>query len=90
MDFLVAQKEQSSNETNLKRKIEMQLFKSSVFSPEERKGGDQSASMDDKDQFTDYTGQFKEEGASLDLEKIKPADRVTFLLNYIFLVLTNN
>ena len=26
----------------------------------------------------------------MDLEKIKPADRVTFLLNYIFLVLTNN
>ena len=33
MDFLVAQKEQASQDSNFKRQIEMQLFKSSVFSP---------------------------------------------------------
>ena len=31
-----------------------------------------------------------EKAASLDWEKIKPADRVTFLLNYLFLVINNN
>lgn len=39
---------------------------------------------------SDYTGSLKENCAKLDSEKIKPADRVTFLMNYIYLVLANN
>ena len=60
----------------------MRLFRNTVFSPTSPKG--------EVDPETDFTGQVKEESAILDLEKIKPADRVTFLLNYIYLVLTNN
>ena len=43
-----------------------------------------------EDDRTDFTGQLRDEKAKLDTEKIKPADRVTFLLNYIYLVLNNN
>ena len=32
-----------------------------------------------------FTGELKELKASLDIEKIKPADRVAFLLNYLYL-----
>ena len=42
------------------------------------------------DEDVEYTGQLQEESAKLDNEKIKPADRVTFLLNYIYHVLNNN
>ena len=44
----------------------------------------------DQDEDKDYTGDLKEMKASLDTEKIKTADRVTFLLNYLFVVLKNN
>jgi len=81
MDFLVASKDQASD--NKKRNIEMRLFKNSVFSPT-------TNPKEQVDQDTDFTGQLKEESAKLDLVKIKPADRVTFLMNYIYLVLTNN
>jgi len=33
---------------------------------------------------------WEEKAAQLDWDKIKPADRVTFLLNYLYLVLRNN
>jgi len=61
------------------------MLATSIFSPA-------SAQLErtPTDKTTDYTGQFQDRSASLDTEKIKPADRVTFLLNYIYLVLKNN
>ena len=61
----------------------MRLFKNSVFSPN-------SNDKEEEESNTDQTGQFKDQSAALDTEKIKPADRVTFLMNYIYLVLNNN
>ena len=39
----------------------------------------------EKDKGISFTGELKELKASLDVEKIKPADRVAFLLNYLYL-----
>ena len=90
MDFLVAQKDQP-NEADERRNIEMQLFKNSVFSPDNNQNMDgQNPAQAAAAEAMDYTGQLKEQSASLDIDKIKPADRVTFLLNYIYIVLTNN
>ena len=44
----------------------------------------------EKDKGISFTGELKELKASLDVEKIKPADRVAFLLNYLYLQLRNN
>jgi hypothetical protein len=38
----------------------------------------------------EFTGSLIENSATLDSDKIKPADRVTFLLNYLYAVLRNN
>ena len=48
----------------------------------------ENAKADDKG--ISFTGEIKELRASLDIEKIKPADRVAFLLNYLYLTLKNN
>ena len=53
-----------------------------------RENSNEQANEKDKD--ISFTGELKELKASLDVEKIKPADRVAFLLNYLYLQLRNN
>ena len=48
-----------------------------------RENSNEQANENDKG--ISFTGELKELKASLDIEKIKPADRVAFLLNYLYL-----
>ena len=83
MDFLVAQKD---NQTPAQFKIlQMQMFQDDLAVK-----GQTNNKADQNSQGIDFTGEIKELKASLDIEKIKPADRVAFLLNYLYLALRNN
>ena len=48
-----------------------------------RENSNEQANENDKG--ISFTGELKELKGSLDIEKIKPADRVAFLLNYLYL-----
>ena len=61
-----------------------------MFQDEEALKAQPGKKAGQEDQGISFTGEIKELKANLDIEKIKPADRVTFLLNYLFLVLRNN
>ena len=52
--------------------------------------GKKSDKNSDIDPEITFTGELKEAEATLDTEKIRQADRATFLLNYLFVVLRNN
>ena len=83
MDFLVAQKE---NQSPAQFKIlQMQMFQDDSAIRE-----NSNAQANENDKGISFTGELKELKASLDIEKIKPADRVAFLLNYLYLQLKNN
>ena len=82
MDFLVAQKDQQNH--NLKH------FQMRMFQDQQALKGQPGEKAGQPDRDISFTGAIKELKASLDVEKIKPADRVSFLLNYLYLVLRNN
>ena len=84
MDFLVEQREARSSAQPFMLKPSMrQLFTDQPIANLQNEKAREFLDVE-------YTGELKENSATLDTEKIKTADRVTFLLNYLFVVLKNN